>query len=330
MSRIAAAAVLSCVFMSPGRAPAQNNINEYGPPESGYGLTPKEALDGWISLFDGKTTFGWEKANVMNGQLVGGNTTTSFAGKALVFAEFAKPGVVEFAGHKRTLTLPRFVTVDPLMLQGPIKLADGVVLKQLKVKFVDLTPIYNGKDLSNWKPVNHPKLPKERAPRWEVKDGFIHALGGPGALEYTKEHFGDGVLQIEVRTRAKHTNGGLFFRCVPEQMMNGYEAQIYNRCEDGDVAKPSKWSTGAIDDRQNARRVVSRDGVPFVMTVIASGPHIATWVNGYQQVDWTDRRAKHENPRQGLRLEAGPIQLQAHDTGTDIEFRALRMAKWAK
>ena len=56
--------------------------------------------------------------------------------------------------------------------------------------------------------------------------------------------------------------------------MNGYEAQVFNACYDGDPAKPARWSTGAIDDRQMARRLVSRDGQTFTMTVIADGPNL--------------------------------------------------------
>ena len=62
------------------------------------------------------------------------------------------------------------------------------------------------------------------------------------------------------------------------------------------------------------------------MTVIADGPHLATWVNGYQVTDWTDTRPKHENPRRGLRLEAGTIQFQAHDPGTNVSFAKIRVA----
>src|SRR5262249_23591290 len=103
-------------------------------------------------------------------------------------------------------------------------------------------------------------------------------------------------------------------------------AQIYNRCEDNDPARPSLYATGAVDDRQNARRLVSRDFERFSMTVIASGSHIATWVNGFQVTDWTDQRPANENPRQGRRTEQGTIQLQAHDAGTDVEFLDIQVS----
>jgi hypothetical protein len=61
------------------------------------------------------------------------------------------------------------------------------------------------------------------------------------------------------------------------------------------------------------------------MTIIAAGPHVATWVNGAQVTDWTDAREPNGNARKGLRLEAGPIQLQAGDKNTDVEFRDVRI-----
>jgi hypothetical protein len=42
--------------------------------------------------------------------------------------------------------------------------------------------------------------------------------------------------------------------------------------------------------------------------------------------DWTDDREPHENPRQGKRLEAGSLQLQAHDPATDFEVHGLLAA----
>ena len=42
------------------------------PAEFGHGLTEQDARAGWISLFDGKTTFGWQGATVKDGLLSGG------------------------------------------------------------------------------------------------------------------------------------------------------------------------------------------------------------------------------------------------------------------
>jgi hypothetical protein len=135
------------------------------------------------------------------------------------------------------------------------------------------------------------------------------------------------VLQIDIKTRKRHANGGVFIRCITDDFMNGYELQVYNRCRDGDPSKPEFWATGGIDDRQNARRLVSRDFEYYRMTVIARGPHLATWINGYQVTDWTDTRKPDPNPRKGLRVEPGSLQLQAHDPLTDVEFKNIRIGE---
>ena len=63
------------------------------------------------------------------------------------------------------------------------------------------------------------------------------------------------------------------------------------------------------------------------MTLVATGSHMATWVNGRQVSDWTDTRPADANPRKGLRLEAGTLSLQGHDPTTDLLFRALKIAE---
>ena len=44
-------------------------------PEHGFGLNAEEAAEGWLSLFDGETTFGWNDASIENGKLRGGTTS---------------------------------------------------------------------------------------------------------------------------------------------------------------------------------------------------------------------------------------------------------------
>ena len=301
-------------------------INDYGPPEVGHGLTAENARDGWISLFDGQTTFGWQKATIQNKTLTAGDTTTIF-GTCQVRGRVAKAGTLRVGNSKVALGTGVF----GLNTTGKIATSfewEGGALEWLQVKPLELEPLFNRKDLTGWKRIDHPKRPKDQWPAWTVKDGVIHALGGPGALEYQGRQFGDVVLQVEARSLARYTNGGLFLRSMPGQFMNGYETQIHNRCVALDPAQPFVYATGGIDDRQNARRLISRDGEPFVITVIMRGTHMATWVNGYQVTDWTDTRAKHDNPRQGLRLEAGTLQLQAHDTGTNLEFRRIEARAW--
>lgn len=301
-------------------------LSEYGPAEFGHGLTAKDAAAGWISLFDGETTHGWTGASVKDGVLSGGRTNSKFQ-------------AFEVRAKSKTRGLLRigkvFFPVDgefTAMIEAGSKAAPQAISlgSDLQIEQLSIRPILSkalfDRVISKWKSINRETLPDNRRPKWSVQDGIIRAVGGPGCLEYQGGEFGDFVLQLDVRTRIRHVNGGVFFRAIRGDFMNGYEAQIFNRSEDGDPSRPARWSTGGIDDRQNARRMVSRDGEFFRMTIIANGPHIATWVNGHQQVDWTDTRELHDNPREGRREKPGAIQLQAHDPETDVEFRRISIS----
>jgi hypothetical protein len=179
---------------------------------------------------------------------------------------------------------------------------------------------------------NHPSLTlplKGRGPEdiSSDADAFeLHVTGGPGELE-TNDSYGDFVLQLDCFVAGDALNSGVFFRSIPGEFANGYESQIHNAVKDNDPTKPVDAGTGAIYRRTTARRVVSKDHEWFTKTIIATGPHIAVWVNGYQVTDWTDDRPSDPNPRKGLRTEPGTISLQAHDPTTNLRFRNLRIAE---
>jgi hypothetical protein len=203
---------------------------------------------------------------------------------------------------------------------------EGLIeLRNLKLLPLGEKPIFNGKDLEGWS-INKAD-PKRMSSRWEVTaDGELSLKTGPGDLVSEKQ-FGNFVLQCECKTLGKALNSGIFFRCIPGQYQNGYEAQIQNGYKDDDRARPADFGTGAIYRRIAARKVVSNDNEWFTLTVVAEGRHIATWVNGYQTVDWTDERPAHDNPRNGYREAKGPISIQGHDLTTNLLFRHIRVGE---
>ncbi len=307
------------LIRQPWTSPPPDSRAEYG-----HGIMPEDAQDGWLSLFDGATTYGWNGGTIARGVLSGP------AISKVVFTESELRGEVVRAGHLRVGNGIYALNKGPFTLRintadtRPVTLDDEIALKELAIRPVRLQTAFNGTNLSNWKIIPNPHNPKVKAD-WRLKDGLLHVTDGPSALEWKDQH-DNVVIQIEART-GKLSNGGLFFRSIPGDFMNGYEAQLFNSCYDQNPAKPVRYSTGAIDDRQMARRLVSRDGEWFTMVVIAHGQQIATWVNGYQQTLLNDTRAPHDNPRRGLRIGAGTIQIQAHDPETDFEIRSVRIGE---
>lgn len=175
--------------------------------------------------------------------------------------------------------------------------------------------------LAQWR--RYPEMPG----RFEIDDeGNLHVHGGPGQLE-TRDEFADFVLTAEVKTAGAEQNSGIFFRCIPGDQMMGYECQINNDTIDGDPLRPADAGTGAIFRRQAARIVAAENDQWFTLTLVVHGPNMAAWVNGLQVSEWTDTRDPDPNPRRGKRLEAGTVMLQAHDPGTDVRFRSIRIAE---
>lgn len=201
-------------------------------------------------------------------------------------------------------------------------------LRNIKLRPLGLKPIFNGKDLTGWKEAPNKKS-KFTVTDKGVPGATLNIKDGPGDLQ-TEEQWDDFILQLECQSHGKHLNSGVFFRCIPGQYQNGYEAQIQNGYKDGDRSKPIDFGTGAIYRRVPARKVVANDLEWFTMTVVAQGPHLATWVNGYQTVDWTDERPPDDNPRKGTKTGKGPISLQGHDPTTNLSFRNMRIAELPK
>ncbi|MBX9622806.1 MAG: DUF1080 domain-containing protein [Gemmataceae bacterium] len=200
-----------------------------------------------------------------------------------------------------------------------------VEVRSVKLLPAGMKPLFSGKDLTGWKLFAGD--PKRMASKAEVTAvGELSLTNGPGDLQ-TEAEYADFVLQLECKTNGKGLNSGVFFRCLPGQYQQGYEAQIQNSYLGDDRTKPLDFGTGAIYRRVPARKVVSDDGEWFTLTVAANGPRISTWVNGYPTVSWLDDRKPADNARQGLKTGKGHISLQGHDPTTDLLFRNVRIVE---
>ncbi len=217
----------------------------------------------------------------------------------------------------------------------------GVVIRAVRLRPIDNKPLFNGRNLDGW------KIFAGRKGKFTVTpEGHLSVKDGPGDLA-TEKAYGDFILQLECRTNGKGLNSGIFFRGIPSEYQQGYEAQISNAWLDkpktieietfDPKTHESKgkqkietlakdFGTGAIYRRIPARKQLAQDDEWFHLTVVAQGRHLATWVNGIQAVDWIDSRPLNDNPRQGCRLKPGVISIQAHDPTTDLLFKHLRIA----
>ncbi len=184
--------------------------------------------------------------------------------------------------------------------------------KAIRLRPLNVDSMFNGKGLSGW------KTDQRLESSFDVTDeGELQILSGRGQIE-SEQSYGDFVFSMKCKTNAAGLNSGVFFRCIPGELMNGYESQIQNQFKDDDRTNPVDCGTGGIFRRSLARSVNANDKEWFSKTIIATGPRVAVWVNGFQVTDWSDQRKPDTNPRRGRRLEAGTIIFQGHDPTTDI------------
>lgn len=359
------------------------------------GISAAEVEQGWLSLFDGESLFGWKAESNANWRVVDGEirvdegdqgllrTTTQFDDFE-VRLEFKCPAHTNSGLFLRTSPVPKNPGDDCFELNiahpddnpfptgslvyrkkaslelkpetwnryraiangdslrvwvngeltveyvNPKPLGRGfiglqfregtVAFRNVAIKPLGQRPMFNGKNLKGW------TTDKKMESDFTVTDALeLRIKNGKGQIE-SNEHFGDFVFTTKCKTNALGLNSGVFFRCIPGDLMNGYESQIQNAMNDGDPTKPADCGTGGIFRRQKARRIAAKDQEWFTKTIVACGPHISVWVNGYQVSDWTDKRKPDANPRKGLRLEKGSIIFQGHDPTTDLLFKGI-MAK---
>jgi hypothetical protein len=381
----------------PGDKPAPAKIAEPNKP-----LTDEELADGWISLFDGQSLFGWRAHSKADWEVKDGAIRVSAGEKGLLCttvpfdnyllkadfkaAQGTNSGIFlrtaavvgmddiktkcyelniappdnpfptgSFVGRQKAKDVPEradeWQTFEVSLESGnatvklngeevlsytdPAPIGRGLIglqlnsgaveFKNIKLKPLGLESLFNGQDLTGWK--DHP----DSKSKFVVKEnGELNVTStGRGCLE-SDQQFGDFVLQLECISHAPSLNSGLFFRCIPGEFMNGYESQIHNGFLNGDRTQPVDCGTGGIFRRINARLVNATDKQWFTKTIIAAGDHISVWVDGYQVTDWTDERKANPNPRNGLRLDKGTLQIQGHDPTTNLSFRNLKARELAK
>jgi len=197
----------------------------------------------------------------------------------------------------------------------------AVAFRNVRLRPLGLKSIFNGQDLTGWNTKQ-----RMNAEFSVTESGELHVKNGRGQLE-SDGQYANFVLQLECRVNGDGLNSGIFFRSIPGQFVQGYESQISNTTKGGDRNQPADFGTGGIYRRKPARRVVANDGEWFAKTLIANGPRIAVWVDGFQVTDWVDERPASDNPREGKRLAAGTLAIQAHDPTTDFFFRNVRIVE---
>lgn len=204
-------------------------------------------------------------------------------------------------------------------------------VRGIRLQPFNLTPLFNGIDLSGWKSVargpdgkggvGHTMektltfglgggSTKPHEAKWSVRGGTIHGEAGPGGLENTT-NVQDGVFEVAASLKgdAKPENyTALALRDTSGQMGGGYAVGIgpFAGGIEKVVAHPPLNTSGTVDE-----------------TVVIAGRSIEIWVNGALTTAHTDTRPEASNAEQGARTGAGTIALLLPHGGEELNVQRI-------
>lgn len=178
-------------------------------------------------------------------------------------------------------------------------------------------PLFNGKDLTGWTPING------KPNTWTAKDGVLTIDGGSGWLSTDRE-YRNFILKLDFRLTPA-ANSGVFLRAPLEGdgAYAGLEIQVLDHFHKQykDI-KPTQF-TGSVYDLVAAKQEGLKPTGEWNSYVIThDNDHIVVVLNGVTIVD-TDlsQQRSHIDKHPGLGRKEGHIGLQAH--GGRIDYRNL-------
>jgi hypothetical protein len=141
--------------------------------------------------------------------------------------------------------------------------------------------------------------------------GPLLRLDGNGQFA-TRETYTDFVLHLYIRGMQNH-NGGVFFRSVPAaqgRAAQHYEIQLHD-------VEGAHYATGSLYSFKRASYPRIEPEKWFLLQLVVQGSRCLVRINGENVLEYD-----------GLKnLEAGRIELQAHDPGRWIEYKQIKIRR---
>ena len=178
--------------------------------------------------------------------------------------------------------------------------------------------LFNGKDLTGWKVNENPDSVyiEDDCIVTHGKRAHVFYVGEKGDAEFKNFHF-----KAQVKTM-KGSNSGIYIhtKFLKEGWPNkGYEAQVNNT--QGDPKK-----TGGLYNVKDNFKAPVKDDEWFDYEIIVEGKQIIVKINGETITDYTEPADLDRPERQ---LSSGTFALQAHDPGSKVYYRDLKVKKLA-
>ena len=178
--------------------------------------------------------------------------------------------------------------------------------------------LFNGKDLTGWKVSENPDS-------FSVQDGLLVAKGPRAHAFYEgpihSHSFKNFEFKAMIRTKP-NANSGLYIHTEFQDKgwpAKGYECQVNNSHKD--------WRrTGGLYAIEDVKEAPAKDGEWFEMHITVMGKDITIAVDGKETVSYTEpENAERPANMKGRLLDRGTLGIQAHDPGSEVHYKDLRV-----
>jgi len=213
-----------------------------------------------------------------------------------------------------TITAPRSSAVVLAVLASCLVATSG----RARADEPGFETLFDGKSLAGWKA-------SENTDSWKLVDGEIVCHGPRSHLFYVGGDpaappvFKNFHFKAEVMTKPK-ANSGIYFHTKYQDNgwpSQGHEAQVNNTS--GDPVR-----TGSLYNVVKNFEAPAKDDQWFTEEVIVEGNRIVIKVDGKTIVDHTEKTAEVKD---GRKLSSGTFALQAHDPGSEVHYRNIRVKR---
>lgn len=192
----------------------------------------------------------------------------------------------------------------------------------------DGKPLFNGSDFTGWQRADG----KPVMSGWIIKDGAM-VRNSPGGDVWTKDRFGDFVLELEFKTAG---NSGVFIRTADPKnnVQTGIEVQV-----DVPRGKPNKHSVGAIYDLVAPTKENARKDDWNKLTITARGSKLTVEMNGERVAEmdldeWTQGNKNPDGSKNKFRTALKDFPREGHiglqDHGAAVMYRNITIRELKK
>jgi hypothetical protein len=191
----------------------------------------------------------------------------------------------------------------------------------------DWIPLQDGKSLAGWQASKRPES-------WVFEDGMFVTRGGPSHLFYVgkvgKHDFRNFEFSADVMT-SPGANSGIYVhtRLLPEDWPSaGYELQVINSNPPAEKMNGyiEHKMTGSIYAVRNTWVAPARDGEWFNDRIRVVGKTIQTFINDQLVCEYAEpQNAFRPDDKRGRLLGSGTFALQAHDPGSLVKYKNLKV-----